>query len=250
MVGLVTNLLLAHFLADFPLQRSAWVDNKREKGLASYAIYLHAAVVLAVTWIAVGYLKYWWLAALVSASHFAIDYAKVKWTRNGPRSFLADQALHMVVIWVAAHLFLQNYSWSQWCFLPVGKELLYPAIITAFVFCIWPANYFIRETITYCRVKDDVNRKGEAMAPETVKRSGALIGAVERILVLTFILMGSFEAAGLTIAAKSLLRFNDNEGPRTEYVLAGTLMSLLAALACAVAIYLFVLDVPIVKVSL
>jgi len=248
MVGLVTNLLLAHFLADFPLQCSSWVANKREYRLAGRAIYLHTAVVLIVSWIAIGYWGYWWFAGLVAASHFLIDFAKVRWTRNGPRSFLADQALHVAFLVVVAYFFMKNHCWCQWELFPAGKELLYPAVITSLVFCIWPANYFIRETVKYCRVKDDVNRRGEALVSEEVKRSGALIGAVERVLVLIFILMGSFEAAGLTIAAKSLLRFNDSDGPRTEYVLAGTLMSLLAALTCVVAIYLFVLDVPIVKI--
>lgn len=59
---------------------------------------------------------------------------------------------------------------------------------------------------------------------------------------------GSLEAAGLTIAAKSLLRFNDDDGPRTEYVLAGTLLSLLIALACAAALYCFVLDVDVIGI--
>ena len=53
---------------------------------------------------------------------------------------------------------------------------------------------------------------------------------------------------GLTIAAKSLLRFNDDDGPRTEYVLAGTLLSLLIALACATALYCFALDVDVVGI--
>jgi phosphate/sulfate permease len=46
---------------------------------------------------------------------------------------------------------------------------------------------------------------------------------MERFVTLALILMGQYEAVGLLIAAKSILRYNNNQ--KTEYVLVGTLLS-------------------------
>ena len=51
------------------------------------------------------------------------------------------------------------------------------------------------------------------------------IGYAERVLALTFMLLGTYEALGFLIAAKSLLRFQETDTKRTEYVLIGTLLS-------------------------
>jgi len=49
------------------------------------------------------------------------------------------------------------------------------------------------------------------------------IGIVERFLALALIIMGQYEAVGLIIAAKSILRFSGTQ--KSEYILVGTLIS-------------------------
>ena len=51
----------------------------------------------------------------------------------------------------------------------------------------------------------------------TSPNAGRLIGIVGRFLVLALIILGEYEAVGLIIAAKSILRFNDTQ--KSEYVL-------------------------------
>ena len=64
---------------------------------------------------------------------------------------------------------------------------------------------------------------------ESLKNAGKWIGIIERFLVLTFTLLGTFEPIGFLIAAKSVFRFGDltnsKDTKRTEYVLIGTLVS-------------------------
>lgn len=61
---------------------------------------------------------------------------------------------------------------------------------------------------------------------------GRAIGALERAIVLTFVIFGEFGAIGLIVAAKSLARFKALEDREfAEYFLIGTLASLLLALA-------------------
>jgi len=56
-----------------------------------------------------------------------------------------------------------------------------------------------------------------------------LIGYLERVLILTFTLVGSYAAVGFVLAAKSIFRFGElnksNDRSMTEYVLIGSLVS-------------------------
>lgn len=63
------------------------------------------------------------------------------------------------------------------------------------------------------------------------KNAGRWIGWVERFLIFTFVLGNQYDAIGLIIAAKSILRFPDRQ-ENSEYILLGTLLS--ATLAVAV----------------
>ena len=244
------NLLTAHFLADFPLQKDSWIKSKKDRKVCGMGMWLHVLVVLVCTLLALGF-ECWWLALAIAVSHLLIDFLKVKFTKSGPRAFALDQVLHVGVL-----IFVSKYAshwvdWSQWSFVPEGKGLLYPALLCAYVFCLSPANYIIREVIKYCHVEtcSTINMKDTIDNADKIKRSGMLIGSMERFLVLTFILVGNYEAAGLTVAAKSLLRFNDDEGPRTEYVLVGTLLSISVAVVSALTLFKFVMNMPIIKMG-
>ena len=59
--------------------------------------------------------------------------------------------------------------------------------------------------------------------------AGALIGTIERWLILIFVCLQRYDALGLLIAAKSIIRFGDSQTNKSEYVLAGTLLSLFIA---------------------
>lgn len=60
--------------------------------------------------------------------------------------------------------------------------------------------------------------------------AGTWIGYIERIIILTFILIGEYSAIGFLIAAKSIFRFSggvkdQKERKHAEYILIGTLIS-------------------------
>ncbi|HCA44091.1 MAG TPA: hypothetical protein DEP28_12660 [Bacteroidetes bacterium] len=77
---------------------------------------------------------------------------------------------------------------------------------------------------------------------DSLESAGLLIGILERILIVTFVLINQYEAVGLLIAAKSILRYNDKNKPekKTEYVLIGTLMSFTYALLTSLLFRYFV----------
>lgn len=73
-----------------------------------------------------------------------------------------------------------------------------------------------------------------------LRLGGAVIGALERALAYTFVLAGDFGAIGLILAAKGLIRYGEIRDARdqkvAEYVLVGTMLSLLWAVLVALAV--------------
>lgn len=73
----------------------------------------------------------------------------------------------------------------------------------------------------------------EAFRKRGLRFGGLVIGALERCLVLAFVLRGDFGAIGLILAAKGLIRYSEikdaHDQKVAEYVLIGTMLSLLWA---------------------
>lgn len=69
---------------------------------------------------------------------------------------------------------------------------------------------------------------------QSLPNAGQWIGYIGRILILTFILIGSFEGIGFLLAAKSVFRFGElnkaKEIRTTEYVMIGTFSSFAIAI--------------------
>lgn len=132
-------------------------------------------------------------------------------------SFFIDQTLHFIVIymfvWIFNHYFKSNSLWD------ISISMKWLVIILGYLLCIKPANIFIRETIIVGNI--------ESISDTTVefRNAGKLIGILERILVLTFVIIGKLEVIGFLIAAKSILRYKDTNTIKTEYVLIGTMLN-------------------------
>jgi hypothetical protein len=96
-------------------------------------------------------------------------------------------------------------------------------ITLGYLMILWPSGKLI-EVVTK-RWRKDCESKGKSLA-----NVGKYIGFFERILILTSILLSHYEMIGFLIAAKSLLRFREEERKQTEYVLIGSLLSFSAAI--------------------
>lgn len=74
--------------------------------------------------------------------------------------------------------------------------------------------------------------------PQSEKENtGELIGIIERLLILTFVLAGNYEAVGFSVAAKSVARFKELDDKNfAEYYLLGTSVSVGIAVAVGMAI--------------
>lgn len=140
-----------------------------------------------------------------------------------PKYFLIDQLLHLLIIFTCWYfVFLQpDDVISAWSEINSRHSII---LITAYVFVSFPAGILIGQLTGKWREQI-------ADAP-TLGNAGKWIGIIVRIVILTLIFHHQYEAIGLLIAAKSLLRFSEANRPeiKTEYLLIGTLISITIAI--------------------
>lgn len=215
------RLLLAHVVGDFLFQTDYFCRKKIEGGLCGLHIYLHSLLIFILSWIALWSFSSWWLALILGVAHLLIDSVK---KRDNLASFLIDQVVHVMCIGIVVCVVMNkgldvvpnhNYEW-------VNIVCLYAL---AFLLNGKPTNLLIKHLLRTYSVQSPQESDG---SNESI-RSGKLIGNLERWLIILFMLCGQYEAIGFLIAAKSIIRYKDGDTSKTEYVLAGTLISVFVA---------------------
>ena len=74
-----------------------------------------------------------------------------------------------------------------------------------------------------------------------LRGAGMAIGIIERVMVLTFVLVDQYTAITLVFAAKSIARFNElDDRNMAEYYLIGTLLSITFAMIVGIVIRLVI----------
>lgn len=221
---LLLQLLMAHILTDFLLQPKSWIEHKRKFKFRSYILVLHSLIAGVLTLLFLQDLSLWYVALIISITHYLIDLWKLIQNRDDLTYFLIDQLFHVLIIILIWLYLIKGFP----AVIPgIGQILDSPTILTiagAYLLVIFPAGYLIGKATQ--RWQEEIENIDQN---SSLREAGRYIGIFERILVLTFILTQNFSAIGFLIAAKSILRFSDKSGSgarkQTEYVLIGTLMS-------------------------
>lgn len=222
------QLLLAHLTGDFILQPAAWIRSKELHRIRSFPLYCHAALqgalVLFFTWDT----AYLIPALLIFLSHFLIDtlklYCQGTQSDKKRRWFFIDQFLHLLVLAAVWYVWKDHARSSPY---PVPENIF--LVIAALLILIQPASVFIRVFIS--QWTPDIGPDENA----SLTKAGKYIGIFERLMVFVFVASGHWEAIGFLLTAKSVFRFGELKDARdlklTEYILVGTLLSFLIALA-------------------
>lgn len=221
--------LLIHILGDFYLQPTAWVEAKKQHTYRAPQLYLHAllhgigllvpAMLLQLDWSFTI-----WLVIIVAVSHFLIDLWKVT-TPNGEKlaAFVIDQVLHIAVLTALAFYIAEDASLSAVLQHPLLPDVL--MVIFAYLLILKPTSLFIANVLKKYPITNSTNNS----QINGLVAGGELIGYLERVLILTFTLVGSYAAVGIVLAAKSIFRFGElsksKDRNMTEYVLIGSLIS-------------------------
>lgn len=87
----------------------------------------------------------------------------------------------------------------------------------------------------------DNDPNNSAYPRSEIKNAGELIGIMERLLILTFVLVGNYQAVAFSVAAKSIARFKELEDKNfAEYYLIGTSVSVGVAVGIGILLNIIV----------
>lgn len=227
--NLLIRLCLAHLLADFVLQTTSMVHNK--KWLSKHMMQ-HIGIVAATAFI----FTFSWKLTLASAFiHWMIDSVKCtlkkKYDKADAALFFADQFAHilsLLIIW----------GIHEGAMSALGQALVLPfvtykmsLVLLGYVLVMWPVGYVMQFALK------GIVKTTTPDAEEKIEHGGKLIGLFERVIILTLVLLGEYSAIGFLITGKSIIRFaTQGENLRSEYVLVGTMMSYCVAIIIGVII--------------
>jgi len=220
---------LAHVLADYFLQTDALALDKNTKGFKSKFLVWHALIVFTLAWLLSFQLHFFIGAGVIAITHYLIDGFKVKLNTHsvlGPHAFFIDQTMHLLIIVGVAMLYDRFHGLDFYYELPISYNAL--LILSAYLLCLKPANIFIKEVFRSSKIAIAMTNKEathDVSRATELPNAGKVIGILERLLALTFIMIGEYQAVGFLIAAKSILRYKDTDTLKTEYVLIGTMLS-------------------------
>ena len=266
-IGILIGLLVAHVIGDFYLQPASWVNSRNTKHLQSPALYLHAllhGVVALLLLIVISFVSYKQAGQLPSKgsiqqltslsigigplcivaiavlfSHFIIDAIK-SYAGSSTLAFAIDQAAHVAVLVLLWAMLTNQLDALIIRIFTINHNHL--AVFLAYLVILQPTSIFIKQLLSpWTKQLDELNKPKEAEhlvqlpIQTTLAMAGQRIGYLERLLMLTFVLMNQFAAIGFLIAAKSIFRFGNltksEDKKLTEYVLLGTFTSVAITIA-------------------
>jgi hypothetical protein len=226
-------LLLAHLLGDFPLQPN-WIV--RNKGKRIWPLLCHGLIHYVLAWFCLflfhrlPFLSIYNQIALLAYAllHSFIDKLKSRLIASDRlpdnwQVFLLDQLFHVLVLAATAcvlthsplRILLNGLNPPQ----DTRIHILEAAIV--YIAVIFGGGYLIRYLT-------------QGIAPKTptkdhahLENAGLYVGWVERLLVITAILIQSPALVGLILTGKSIARYPEFKEARfAEYFLIGTLLSI------------------------
>lgn len=229
---ILIKLLCAHLCSDFIFQTDGINDGKRKAGIKGIGYQmLHSAIHAGVAYLLVAEWSCLLIPSVIFASHFVIDLIKCKYfNKKSLCTFIMDQLCHIAVI-IGIWYKLIGGRIDSACFENLCSVKIWITIM-AYILMLKPSSIFLSLFLD----------KWTPASPNTqsLPNAGQWIGYIERILILTFVLIGSIEGIGFLLAAKSVFRFGElnkaKEIRTTEYVLIGTLASFTIAILTGVAV--------------
>ena len=227
---------IAHILTDFFFQPDNKAKEKNSLGFRSKYIKWHILISFGLSWLFSFQLTFILGSLVIAITHWIVDGAK-KFINSHKKSkkyaFYVDQILHLFFIFIVVLLFDKLIGIKPLFTFPIEIRPL--LIITGYLVCTKPSNILIKEIFISSSITINENND--------LPNAGKLIGTIERLLTLTFILLNQFEVVGFFIAAKSILRFKNDDALKTEYVLIGTMLSFGIAIALGIAINLLEVNI-------
>lgn len=222
-------MFMAHLVGDFILQ---WDRLAQWKSRELQGVLFHGLIVTGVTWLfALPFAPDWWQGVIfIGCAHTAIDAAQWYVSLPGPPvvRFIGDQLLHFMVIVIAlgagGFIHLQAPGRDISAALHAQDALV---ILLGYAFLTMPA-WVLLKFVGYALI--------ERTGPSFMDGNGKYVGIAERVLAVTFVLLGLFLLIPLVALPRLMVhrRQLNNRDRRTLYLfelVAGVSLALIVGLA-------------------
>jgi hypothetical protein len=242
-------LVLAHLIADFPLQTeniaAAKCRGDRRGYLKHGVIHIVLLILLTHAYFSAG-LVFLWL--VLPPAHILLDLLKNRLVRpEHPAdafAFLLDQVLHLLLLflawqWISAEPCAPVSALYGTLYTDSGRLLSsvffrgadrFVLLLTAAVYgyVLVGGAVFIRKILNQKPLRLPA---GEGGRFSDTQQAGRYIGILERAIILTLTLSGAYTSIAFVLTAKSIARYKELENRDfAEYYLVGTLLSALIAI--------------------
>ncbi len=224
--------LLIHLIGDFYLQPGRWRAAKQKATYRAPELYIHAllqgiALSVPALVLGMGWPSTVCLIAIVVLSHWVIDLWQASRHQHRLTHMMVEQTLHVLVFaLIALHMTTDITIDAILGYNKFSDGML---IALAYVLILKPTSVVIGSILN----KYSITVTDHHPQMNGLVAGGELIGYLERILILTFTLVGSYAAVGFVFTAKSIFRFGElnksDSRSLTEYVLIGSLLSVVIA---------------------
>ena len=200
---LLLRLLSAHIIAGFLLRKKPLANDKSFQDWHCKSFFLHSLAAAFLVYTFSRRWGSWWLLILVFVSHVIIDGIRAR-LGDGIFVFMAGQITHFTVIiigWLC--LTHTNYLtvFSLIRAILLNREIWVLSLASLLV--LWPTGVLIG------KITEPWRREFDKDLTDGLKKAGLWIGFLERLLIVAFILLQSYEMIGFLIAAKSILRYGE-----------------------------------------
>ena len=234
------SLLVLHVIGDYYLQTDGM--SKRKRGNARYTLRHSLIYGIPFLLLFIMYRNAALIAATAVLVHGLIDQIKCLVERKRDQgifrwatlrnSYLTDQLLHILSLFVMAYYMRTA---AELRFFSVEASLTAVKWILSALLILKPVNITFKMLFSRFSPKED--------KPLSIHGAGAVIGSLERVLMLIFLVLGQYASIGLIMTAKSIERYDkiSKDPVFAEYYLIGTLFSILMTLL----VYLVVIGIPI-----
>jgi hypothetical protein len=228
---------LAHLVGDFPFQPGFLLERKRFRWWAILAhgvihwILLALCLIFFATPLPLVPWRLFLLTFVYVAIHLLVDAARQHFFADSILVLAMDQVLHLATI-VGLTICITNAGWHE------IHSLVAPAHSTrdlmlsggiVYTTVIFAGGYLIRYMTRGLVHRLPTEVVGEPT--EQLKNAGLYIGWLERLLIITAVVLRSPALIGLILTGKSIARFPEMKEPKfAEYFLIGTLLSICIAL--------------------
>lgn len=260
--------VLAHLISDFILQTEANMNKRISFKLSKsfYANIIHSFIHFIVItlsffiFITLFYTDNYYMVLpliltgfLIALSHFIIDQCKSiciikEVIKNKIILFLVDQVLHILMLYTIVHFIVKKT--------PIAVYLIEFNVLILIFIIILLATVVIGITIrkiieqissddSQTSLRDNFSNNNEILHISIqcnedhleTRNGGFWIGILERLFIITVILLNQPMMIGFVLTAKSIARFKKLDDERfAEYYIIGTLISYMVGIICGYAI--------------